>query len=139
MVRGCPVLVALRAWRPASRPTLPNSRAIGCRCAMKSEQAGENAKGIVRLCGAHPVRRPIHLVYYDRQTNDDTVPVSYAKLIDVDKVDLLMGHATNLIVAAMPLIIERKKLVMVLFTLASNAEFKYPPYFQSTAFAPDSK
>src|SRR5260370_38951254 len=59
MVRGCPVLVALRAWRPASRPTLPNSRAIGCRCAMKAEQAGENAKGIVRLCGAHPVRRPL--------------------------------------------------------------------------------
>src|SRR5258708_9486108 len=59
MVRGCPVLVALRAWRPASRPTLPNSRAIGCRCAMKAEQAGENAKGIVRLCGAHPVRGPL--------------------------------------------------------------------------------
>src|SRR2546428_2691937 len=44
MVRGCPVLVALRAWRPASRPTLRNSRAIGCRCSMKAEQAGKNAK-----------------------------------------------------------------------------------------------
>src|SRR5260221_14444733 len=58
MVRGCPVLVALRAWRPASRAALPNSRAIGCRCAMKAEQAGENAKGTVRLCGAHSVRGP---------------------------------------------------------------------------------
>jgi hypothetical protein len=53
--------------------------------------------------------RPIKLVYYDDQTNAATVPGIYAKLIDVDKVDLLMGHATNLIVAAMPLIIERKK------------------------------
>src|SRR5207245_11612871 len=50
-----------------------------------------------------------------------------------------MGHATNLIVAAMPLIIERKKLVMVLLALGSNAEFKYPRYFQSAAFGPDSK
>src|SRR5262245_26891252 len=54
--------------------------------------------------------RPVKLVYYDDQTNAATVPGIYAKLIDVDKVDLLMGHATNLIVAAMPLIIERKKL-----------------------------
>src|SRR5260370_34807107 len=50
-----------------------------------------------------------------------------------------MGHATNLIVAAMPLIIERKKLVMVLLALGSNAEFKYPLYFQSAAFGPNSK
>src|SRR5262249_36724775 len=83
--------------------------------------------------------RPIKLIYYDDQTNAATVPGIYAKLIDVDKVDLLMGHATNLIVAAMPLIIERKKLVMVLLALGSNAEFKYPRYFQSAAFGPDSK
>src|SRR5216684_5125489 len=50
-----------------------------------------------------------------------------------------MGAATNLIVAAMPMIIERKKLVMVLLALGSNAEFKYSRYFQSAAFGPDSK
>src|SRR4029078_9390330 len=83
--------------------------------------------------------RPVKLIYYDDQTNAATVPTIYAKLIDVDKVDLLMGHATNLIVAGMPLIMERKKLVMVLLALGSNAEFKYPRYFQSAAFGPDSK
>jgi branched-chain amino acid transport system substrate-binding protein len=83
--------------------------------------------------------RPVQLVYYDDQTNAATVPGIYAKLLDVDKVDLLMGAATNLIVAAMPLIIERKKLVMVLLALGSNAEFKYPRYFQSAPFGPDSK
>jgi branched-chain amino acid transport system substrate-binding protein len=83
--------------------------------------------------------RPVKLVYYDDQTSAATLPGIYAKLIDVDKVDLLMGAATNLIVAAMPLIIERKKLVMVLLALGSNAEFKYPRYFQSAAFGPDSK
>jgi branched-chain amino acid transport system substrate-binding protein len=83
--------------------------------------------------------RPVKLVYYDDQTNVATVPGIYAKLIDIDKVDLLMGAATNLIVAAMPQIMERKRLVMVLLALGSNAEFKYPRYFQSAPFGPDPK
>src|SRR5262249_21092007 len=83
--------------------------------------------------------RPVKLVYYDDQTNAATVPGIYAKLIDVDKVDLLMGAATNLIVAAMPQIMQRNKMVMVLLALGSNAEFKYPRYFQSAPFGPEPK
>src|SRR3954447_10312649 len=83
--------------------------------------------------------RPVKLVYYDDQTNAATVPGIYAKLIDVDKVDVVMGAATNLIVAAMPMIMERKKMVMVLLALGSNAEFKYPRYFQNSPFGPDPK
>jgi branched-chain amino acid transport system substrate-binding protein len=83
--------------------------------------------------------RPVKLVYFDDQTNAANVPGIYSKLMDVDKVDLLMGHATNLIVAAMPHIMARKKMVMVLLALGSNAEFKYPKYFQSAPFGPDSK
>src|SRR5262245_25685829 len=81
--------------------------------------------------------RPVKLVYYDDQTNAATVPAIYAKLMDVDKVDILMGHATNLIVAAMPQIIQRNRMVMVLLALTSNAEFKYPRYFQSAPFGSD--
>jgi branched-chain amino acid transport system substrate-binding protein len=83
--------------------------------------------------------RPVQLVYYDDQSKADTVPGIYAKLIDVDKVDLLMGAATNLIVAAMPEIMQRQKLVMVLVALGSNDEFKYPRYFQTAAWGPDAK
>jgi branched-chain amino acid transport system substrate-binding protein len=83
--------------------------------------------------------RPVKLVYYDDQTNAATVPGIYAKLMDVDRVDIVMGAATNLIVAAMPQIMQRKKMVMVLLALGSNAEFKYPKYFQSAPFGPDSK
>jgi branched-chain amino acid transport system substrate-binding protein len=83
--------------------------------------------------------RQVKLVYYDDQTNAATVPGIYAKLIDVDKVDIVMGAATNLIVAAMPQIMQRNKMVMVLLALGSNAEFKYPKYFQSAPFGPDSK
>jgi branched-chain amino acid transport system substrate-binding protein len=83
--------------------------------------------------------RQVKLVYYDDQTSAATVPGIYAKLIDVDKVDIVMGAATNLIVAAMPQIMQRQKMVMVLLALGSNAEFKYPKYFQSAPFGPDSK
>jgi branched-chain amino acid transport system substrate-binding protein len=83
--------------------------------------------------------RPVKLVYFDDQTNAANVPGIYSKLMDVDKVDLLMGAATNLIVAAMPHIMSRKKMVMVLLALGSNAEFNYPKYFQSAPFGPDPK
>jgi branched-chain amino acid transport system substrate-binding protein len=83
--------------------------------------------------------RQVDLVYYDDQSNASTVPSIYAKLLDVDKVDLLMGAATNLIVAAMPEIVQRQKLVMVLVALGSNDEFKYPRYFQTAAWGPDAK
>lgn len=83
--------------------------------------------------------RPVKLIFYDDQTNAATVPGIYAKLIDLDKVDLLMGAATNLIVAAMPQIMERKRMVMALVALGSNDEFKYPRYFQTAAWGPDAK
>src|SRR6201990_3159357 len=65
------------------------------------------------------LNRPVKLVYYDDQTNAATVPGIYAKLIDVDKVDLVMGAATNLIVAAMPQVMQHNKMVMVLLALGS--------------------
>jgi branched-chain amino acid transport system substrate-binding protein len=83
--------------------------------------------------------RPIRLIYYDDQTNAATVPGIYAKLIDVDKADILMGHATNLIVAAMPQIVQRNRLVMVLLALTSNAEFKHPRYFHTGPFGSDTR
>jgi branched-chain amino acid transport system substrate-binding protein len=83
--------------------------------------------------------RQVELVYYDDQSNAGTVPAIYAKLLDVDKVDLLMGAATNLIVAALPQIIQRQKMVMVLLALGSNDAFRYPRYFQTAAWGPDTK
>ena len=42
--------------------------------------------------------RPVKLIYYDDQSNPSTVPGIYTKLLDVDKVDLVVGpicHGTN--------------------------------------------
>jgi len=83
--------------------------------------------------------RPVSLVFYDDQTNAATIPGIYAKLLDIDKVDILLGSATNLIIAAMPLIIERKKMVMASVALGSNDTFKYSRYFQSAPWGPDAK
>ena len=47
--------------------------------------------------------RPIKLVFYDDQSNPANVPGIYTKLIEIDKVDLLISsYATNLIAPAMP-------------------------------------
>src|ERR1035437_278245 len=53
--------------------------------------------------------RPVQLIYYDDQSNPATVPALYAKLLDFDKVDLVVSpYATNQVAAAMPVIIDRK-------------------------------
>src|SRR5262252_11126639 len=41
--------------------------------------------------------RPVKLVYYDDQTSPASVPGIYTKLLDVDKVDLIIGgYGTNM-------------------------------------------
>jgi branched-chain amino acid transport system substrate-binding protein len=74
--------------------------------------------------------RPVKLVYYDDQTNPSTVPGLYTKLLDVDKVDLVVGpYATNMVAPAMPVIMQKGKVFISLFALAVNSEFNYPKYF----------
>ena len=82
--------------------------------------------------------RPVELVYYDDQTNPATVPGIYTKLLDVDKVDLIIsGYGTNLIAPLMPIVMERKLTVMGIFGLANNEKYKYPNYFQISPNGPD--
>lgn len=74
--------------------------------------------------------RPVKLVYYDDQSNPSTVPGLYTKLMDVDKVDLVIGgYATNMLAPAMPVVMQRKKTFIGLFGLGVNTQFKYDRYF----------
>jgi branched-chain amino acid transport system substrate-binding protein len=99
--------------------------------AMQIWQDDINAKG--GLLG-----RPVKLVYYDDQTNPASVPPLYTKLLDVDKVDLIVsGYGTNLVAPAMPIAISHKKLFFGLFGLAVNTEFHYPRYFSMLPTGPD--
>ena len=82
--------------------------------------------------------RPVELIYYDDQTNPATVPGIYTKLLDVDKVDLVVsGYGTNLIAPLMPIAIERKLTIMGIFGLANNEKYKYPNYFQISPNGPE--
>jgi branched-chain amino acid transport system substrate-binding protein len=125
---GSPIKIGFSASLTGGLPSSGKANLL----AQQIWQEQINAKG--GLLG-----RQVQLVYYDDQSKADTIPGLYAKLIDVDKVDLLMGAATNLIVAAMPEIMQRQKLVMVLVALGSNDEFKYPRYFQTAAWGSDAK
>jgi branched-chain amino acid transport system substrate-binding protein len=74
--------------------------------------------------------RPVKLIYYDDQSNPSTVPGIFTKLLDVDKIDLVMGdYGTNLLAPAMPVVIQHKMTFFALFGLDVNREFQYPKYF----------
>src|SRR5438874_1379311 len=82
--------------------------------------------------------RPVKLVYYDDQSNPANAPGIYTKLIDVDKVDLLISsYGTNLVVPAMPVAISHNRLFFGLFALAANDQFHYPKYFSMLPFGPE--
>jgi branched-chain amino acid transport system substrate-binding protein len=99
----------------------PNGKAA--LLAMQIWEEETNAKG--GLLG-----RPVKLVFYDDQSNPSTVPGIYTKLLDVDKVDLVIsGYATNMVAPAMPVVMQHKRTFLGLLALAANSEFNYPNYF----------
>src|SRR5579862_8313597 len=107
---GKQVLVALQLWRD-----------------------DVNAKG--GLLG-----RQVELVYYDDQSNPANVPPIYTKLIDVDKVDLVIGpYATNMVAPAMPIIIQHNMTDVSIQALDVNSEFHYPRYFAVLPSGPNPR
>src|SRR5215475_4934291 len=107
----------------------PNGRSA--LLAQKIWEEDTNAKG--GLLG-----RPVKLIYYDDQTNPATVPGIYTKLLDIDKVDLIIGgYGTNLLAPAMPVAMQRKKVLIGLLGNAVNSAFNYPNYFSMIPTGPD--
>ena len=84
--------------------------------------------------------RPVELIFYDDQSNPSTVPGIYTKLLDVDKVDLVVGgYATNMIAPAMPVVLQHNMAFISLLGLAVNSEFHYPKYFAMIPTGPEPK
>jgi branched-chain amino acid transport system substrate-binding protein len=84
--------------------------------------------------------RKVELVYYDDQGNPSNVPGIYTKLIEIDKVDLLVSsYGTNLVAPAMPIVMQKNRLFFGLFALGVNESFHYPKYFSMLVFGPDPK
>jgi branched-chain amino acid transport system substrate-binding protein len=75
--------------------------------------------------------RPLELIYYDDQTNSANVPGIYSKLLEVDKVDLVISaYGTNQMAPAMPIVMQRDMVFMALFGTGVNDRFHYDKYFQ---------
>jgi branched-chain amino acid transport system substrate-binding protein len=82
--------------------------------------------------------RKVEFVYYDDQSNPATVPGIYSKLLDIDKVDMVIsGYGTVPVVAAMPVIIAHKKTFLAHYALDGNEKFKYDRYFTMQPSGPD--
>jgi branched-chain amino acid transport system substrate-binding protein len=84
--------------------------------------------------------RPVKLITYDDQSQPSNVPAIYTKLLDVDKVDLVVSaYATNMVAPAMPVVMQKGKTFVSLFALDVNSEFKYDKYFSMLPTGPDTK
>lgn len=83
--------------------------------------------------------RQVEFVHYDDQSNPANVPALYAKLLSVDKVDLVVSpYATNQIAPAMPVVMARNMVFLALFGTAVNDKFGYDRYFQMLPNGADS-
>src|SRR6516165_6806746 len=81
--------------------------------------------------------RKVELINYDDQSNPANIPGIYTKLLDVDKVDLVNGpYGTNLIAPALPVVMQKGKLLIGLFGLDANKEFHYTRYFSMFSAGP---
>jgi branched-chain amino acid transport system substrate-binding protein len=132
----CPALAEEKPIKIGLGIALTGGIAAGGKAALLSYQiwAEEiNARG--GLLG-----RKVEFVYYDDQSNPATVPGIYTKLLDIDKVDLVIsGYGTVPTAAAMPVIVQKQKLFLASFALAVNDELKYDRYFQMQPNGPDAK
>ncbi len=84
--------------------------------------------------------RPVELVYYDDQSSPANVPAIYTKLLDVDKVDLTVGpYATNMVVPALPILMQHNRVTIGILAVGANREFKYPKYFSMISAGPNPR
>jgi branched-chain amino acid transport system substrate-binding protein len=140
---ACAMVFAGTAWAQSGEPikigfsmALTGGLAPNGKSALLAQKIWEediNGKG--GLLG-----RPVKLIYYDDKSSPAEVPSIYTKLLDIDKVDLIIGpYATAMIAPAMPIVIQRKKTFIGLLGLAVNSEFNYPNYFAMIPSGPDAK
>jgi len=67
------------------------------------------------------------------------MPAIYAKLLDIDRVDLVMSsYGTNMTMPAMPVVMPKNLVLMSLFALAVNEQFNYRNYFSMFPAGPDA-
>ena len=140
-------LAGLRSGPAAAQPSGPPLR-IGYSISLSGGLAGNGKPASV----AHDVwaagmnanggllGRPVLLVRYDDQSSGAQVPAIYTKLLDVDKVDLVIsGYATAIIAPAMPIVMQHEMAFVTLLGSGTNAEFQYDRCFNISPSGSDFK
>jgi branched-chain amino acid transport system substrate-binding protein len=81
--------------------------------------------------------RNVEFVVYDDQSQPNIVPGIYAKLIDVDKVDLLLlPYGTNLTAVVMPMIKQRDRFVLGQMEIGQNDKLMHDKFFEIAPWGP---
>jgi branched-chain amino acid transport system substrate-binding protein len=133
------------AW-PLRRALAADPIKVGCSMALTGGVASIGKQVLVALqiwrddvnAKGGLLGRPVELVFYDDQSNPSNVPPIYTKLIDVDKVDLLIGpYATNMVAPAIPVLMQSKKTTIGILANAANSKFHYDQYFSMLPTGPD--
>jgi branched-chain amino acid transport system substrate-binding protein len=84
--------------------------------------------------------RRVELVYYDDQSAQANAPGIYTKLLDVDKVDLVIGpYGTNVIAATLPILMQHNVATVGMMGLGANSQFQYQRYFSILPIGHDAK
>ncbi len=85
-----------------------------------------NAKGGI-------LGRKVEMVVYDDQSNAALIPSIYAKLLDLDKVDLLIApYGTNLTAPIMPMVKQRGLLLMGNYSFEVNERAQHDMWFNNS-------
>jgi branched-chain amino acid transport system substrate-binding protein len=80
--------------------------------------------------------RKVEFIVYDDQTNPALTPGIYTKLLDVDKVDLLIApYGTVPTAPIMPLVKQRDLLLMGNFSFQVNRTVKHDKYFNNSPWS----
>src|SRR5688572_17614994 len=79
------------------------------------------------------LKRNVELIAYDDQTNPANVPGIYTKLLDIDKVDLLIApYGTVPTAPLMPMVKQRGLLLMGNFSFQVNAKVQHDMWFNNS-------
>ena len=84
--------------------------------------------------------RNVEFVVYDDQSQAGNVPGIYAKLMDIDKVDLLLlPYGTNLTAVVMPMIKQRDRFVLGQFEIGQNDKLMHDKFFEIAPWGPETR
>lgn len=119
---------------------------LGFSIALSGPLAGGGATGLIGMqiwadevnAAGGILGRPVELVFYDDQSNGSQTPGIYAKLIDVDRVDLLLTpYGTNVSAPIMPLVKQRNRLIFGMLGTGLNSRIQHDRFFCMAPWGPD--